>query len=131
MAFIVFVLACLIWPVNAKIPLYVGGFFPLSPNKASVPGHALLAAAKLALSHVNNSDILPNHDLRMIIKNSKAGQSNNQVIEELKKLNCSVVLSQQISDNQLDLDLQTLTRNDARIIVGTFYERKARQIFCQ
>jgi enamine deaminase RidA (YjgF/YER057c/UK114 family) len=54
-----------------KIPIYIGGFFPLSPNKASVPGHALLAAARLALQHVNNSDILGNHELKMIVKDSK------------------------------------------------------------
>ena len=57
--------------VAAKIPIYIGGFFPLSPNKASVPGHALLAAAQLAIKHVNESDILDGYELRMIIKDSK------------------------------------------------------------
>ena len=52
-------------------PLHIGGFFPLSPNKASVPGQALLAAADLAFNHVNKSDILQEYELRMIVKDSK------------------------------------------------------------
>lgn len=56
---------------GTKIPVYIGGFFPLSPNKASVPGHALLAAAQLALKHVNQSDILDGYELKMIVKDSK------------------------------------------------------------
>ena len=54
-----------------KTPVYIGGFFPLSPNKASVPGRALLAAAEMALDHVNKSDILRDYELRMIVKDSK------------------------------------------------------------
>lgn len=56
---------------GTKIPVYIGGFFPLSPNKASVPGHALLAAAQLAIKHVNQTDILGGYELKMIIKDSK------------------------------------------------------------
>jgi len=56
---------------SQRTPLYIGGFFPLSPNKASVPGQALLAAAELALDHVNKSDILRDYELRMIVKDSK------------------------------------------------------------
>ena len=64
----------LLWPTQtcaAKAPIYIGGFFPLSPNKASVPGRALLAAAELALDHVNSSEILRDYELRMIVKDSK------------------------------------------------------------
>lgn len=57
--------------VKAKNPIYIGGFFPLSPNKASVPGYALLAAAQLALEHVNTSNILKDYELKMIIKDSQ------------------------------------------------------------
>ncbi|KAK3737859.1 hypothetical protein QZH41_015783, partial [Actinostola sp. cb2023] len=216
-----------------KTPIYIGGFFPLSPNKASVPGDALLAAAKLALQHVNKSDILRDYELQMIVKDSQcdsaysanmfmdlmmderqtamvlgaacsevtellaelsayrnlvqvsyasrslvlsdrskyptlfrtlpsesarnmgrvkfikefgwkniallyentgsdlASQSNHQVIDELKKLNCTIVLSEQTTGKQLDINMNMLVRNDARIIVGTFYERQARYIFCQ
>lgn len=56
---------------SQRTPVYIGGFFPLSPNKASVPGQALLAAAELALDHVNKSDILRDYELRMIVKDSK------------------------------------------------------------
>ena len=56
---------------SQRTPVYIGGFFPLSPNKASVPGQALLAAAELALGHVNKSDILRDYELRMIVKDSK------------------------------------------------------------
>ena len=56
---------------SAKTPIYIGGFFPLSPNKASVPGRALLAAAEMALDHVNKSAILRDYELRMIVKDSK------------------------------------------------------------
>ena len=56
---------------SQRAPVYVGGFFPLSPNKASVPGRALLAAAELALDHVNKSNILRDYELRMIVKDSK------------------------------------------------------------
>ena len=58
-------------PSSQRTPVFIGGFFPLSPNKASVPGRALLAAAELALHHVNKSNILRDYELRMIIKDSK------------------------------------------------------------
>ena len=64
-----------------KTLVYIGGFFPLSPNKASVPGRALLAAAEMALDHVNKSDILRDYELRMIVKDSKV-----RVGEKEKKL---------------------------------------------
>lgn len=70
----------LLWPTQAstaKAPIYIGGFFPLSPNKASVPGRALLAAAELALDHVNSSDILRDYELRMIVKDSKVREEQN------------------------------------------------------
>ncbi|XP_067042519.1 gamma-aminobutyric acid type B receptor subunit 2-like [Acropora muricata] len=226
----------LLWPTQAstaKAPIYIGGFFPLSPNKASVPGRALLAAAELALDHVNSSDILRDYELRMIVKDSKcdpaytanmfmdllaekpdalmtfgaacsdvteilaemsayrklvqisyasrslalsnrkkfptlfralpsesarnlarvawiehfgwehiatmyektalnlASQSNTQVIEQLKAINRTVLFSQEITKQHVDLKLKNLERNDARIIVGTFYEALARQVFCQ
>ncbi|CAH3039067.1 unnamed protein product [Porites lobata] len=229
-------LLLLLWITQSsqKIPVYIGGFFPLSPNKASVPGQALLAAAELALDHVNKSDVLRNYELNMIVKDSKcdpaytanmfmdllseepnslmafgaacsdvteilaemsayrklaqisyasrslalsnrnrfptlfralpsesarnlarvawikhfgweriatmfektksdlASQSNSQVIRELKKINRTVLLSEEITGNQhIDLQLKTLERNDARIIVGTFYEAQARHVFCQ
>ena len=54
-----------------RTPVYIGGFFSLSPNKASVPGGSLLAAAELALEHVNKSNILQEYELRMIVKDSK------------------------------------------------------------
>jgi len=60
-----------------KTPIYIGGFFPLSPNKASVPGDALLAAAKLALQHVNKSDILRDYELQMIVKDSQVSSLLN------------------------------------------------------
>ena len=69
---ILFVVGGLARPFQ-RTPLYIGGFFPLSPNKASVPGQALLAAAELALDHVNKTDILRDYELRMIIKDSKVG----------------------------------------------------------
>ncbi|XP_068719358.1 gamma-aminobutyric acid type B receptor subunit 2-like isoform X2 [Montipora capricornis] len=218
---------------SAKTPIYIGGFFPLSPNKASVPGRALLAAAEMALDHVNKSAILRDYELRMIVKDSKcdlaysanmfmdllsekpnclmtfgaacsdvteilaemsayrelvqisyasrslalsnrekfptlfralpsesarnlariawiehfgwkhvatmyektsmdlASQSNTQVIEQLQATNRTVLLSEEITKQHVDLKLKTLARNDARIIVGTFYEALARHIFCQ
>ena len=63
----------LLWLTQSsqKTPVYIGGFFPLSPNKASVPGRALLAAAELALDHVKMSDVLRDYELRMIVKDSK------------------------------------------------------------
>ena len=66
-------LLLLLWITQSsqKIPVYIGGFFPLSPNKASVPGQALLAAAELALDHVNKSDVLQDYELNMIVKDSK------------------------------------------------------------
>ena len=60
---------------HQRVPLYIGGFFPLSPNKASVPGHALLAAAQLALEQVNQSEILRDYELKMIVKDSKVSDS--------------------------------------------------------
>lgn len=57
--------------VQAKTPIYIGGFFPLSPNKASVPGYALLAAARLALNHVSKSGILRDYELKIIVKDSR------------------------------------------------------------
>lgn len=57
--------------ITARNPIYIGGFFPLSPNKASVPGYSLLAAARLALDHVSNSNILNDYELKMIVKDSK------------------------------------------------------------
>ncbi|KAJ7363242.1 hypothetical protein OS493_011524 [Desmophyllum pertusum] len=216
-----------------RTPVYIGGFFPLSPNKASVPGRALLAAAELALDHVNKSNILRDYELRMIVKDSKcdpaytanmfmdllseqpnslmafgaacsdvteilaemsayrhlalisyasrslalsnrekfptlfralpsesarnlarvawikhfgweriatmfektssdlASQSNSQVIRELKEINRTVLQSEEITGHHIDLHMKTLARNDARIIVGTFYEAKARHVFCQ
>ena len=56
---------------SQRTPVYIGGFFPLSPNKASVPGQALLAAAELALDHINKSNILRDYELRMVVKDSK------------------------------------------------------------
>lgn len=58
---------------SQRTPVFIGGFFPLSPNKASVPGQALLAAAELALDHVSKSDILRDYELRMIVKDSRVG----------------------------------------------------------
>ncbi|KAL9973239.1 hypothetical protein ACROYT_G019663 [Oculina patagonica] len=218
---------------SQRTPVYIGGFFPLSPNKASVPGRALLAAAELALDHVNKSDILRDYELKMIVKDSKcdpaftanmfmdllseqpnnlmvfgaacsdvteilaemsayrnlaqisyasrslalsnrekfptlfralpsesarnlarvawikhfgweriatmfektssdlASQSNSQVIRELKEINRTVLQSEEITGQHIDLHMKTLARNDARIIVGTFYEAKARHVFCQ
>ena len=66
-----FLLLLWITQSSQKTPVYIGGFFPLSPNKASVPGRALLAAAELALDHVKKSDILRDYELKMIVKDSK------------------------------------------------------------
>lgn len=60
--------------ITARNPIYIGGFFPLSPNKASVPGYALLASARLALEHVSNSNILEGYELQMIVKDSKVSR---------------------------------------------------------
>ena len=69
---------------SQRTPVFIGGFFPLSPNKASVPGQALLAAAELALDHVNKSDILRDYELRMIVKDSKVsvGQTLNPGVKK-------------------------------------------------
>lgn len=72
---ILLLLPCLTRPNFQRTPVYFGGFFPLSPNKASVPGRALLAAAEVALDHVNKSDILRGYELRMIVKDSKVSHS--------------------------------------------------------
>ena len=68
---ILLLMPCITRPSSPRTPIYFGGFFPLSPNKASVPGRALLAAAELALDHVNKSDMLRDYELRMIVKDSK------------------------------------------------------------
>ena len=96
----------LLWPTQAstvKAPIYIGGFFPLSPNKASVPGRALLAAAELALDHVNSSDILRDYELRMIVKDSKVREELNckpatkvfipmAILYDLRSVNCKTDL---------------------------------------
>lgn len=66
-----FLLLLRLTQTSPKTRVYIGAFFPLSPNKASVPGRALLAAADMALDHVNKSDILRDYELRMIVKDSK------------------------------------------------------------
>ena len=81
-------LLLLLWITQSsqKIPVYIGGFFPLSPNKASVPGQALLAAAELALDHVNKSDVLRNYELNMIVKDSKV--RSEAILSRVQKRDC-------------------------------------------
>ena len=81
-------LLLLLWITQSsqKIPVYIGGFFPLSPNKASVPGQALLAAAELALDHVNKSDVLQDYELNMIVKDSKV--RSEAMLSRVQKRDC-------------------------------------------
>ena len=81
-------LLLLLWITQSsqKIPVYIGGFFPLSPNKASVPGQALLAAAELALDHVNKSDVLQDYELNMIVKDSKV--CSEAMLSRVQKRDC-------------------------------------------
>lgn len=58
----------------------------MSPNKASVPGQALLAAAELALDHVNKSDILQDYELNMIVKDSKVRRE--AILSRVQKHDC-------------------------------------------
>ena len=81
-------LLLLLWITQSsqKISIYIGGFFPLSPNKASVPGQALLAAAELALDHVNKSDVLQDYELNMIVKDSKV--CSEAMLSRVQKRDC-------------------------------------------
>ena len=81
-------LLLLLWITQSsqKIPVYIGGFFPLSPNKASAPGQALLAAAELALDHVNKSDVLHDYELNMIVKDSKV--RSEAMLSRVQKRDC-------------------------------------------
>jgi len=80
-SFIILLVAVGLTTPSQRTPVYIGGFFPLSPNKASVPGQALLAAAELALDHVNKSDILRDYELRMIVKDSKVSVGETLIPE--------------------------------------------------
>nr|XP_006824877.1 PREDICTED: gamma-aminobutyric acid type B receptor subunit 2-like [Saccoglossus kowalevskii] len=62
---------------NAKIPLHIGGFFPLNHSILSLDflgpiAHDCLDSALLALEHVNeNEDVLKDYELRMVVVNTE------------------------------------------------------------
>ena len=55
-----------------------------------------------------------------VFVSSKASQSNSQVIRELKKINRTVLLSEEITGNQhIDLQLKTLEVRPFLVALGT------------
>ncbi len=55
--------------MSTKIPLYLGGYFPM--RYSSYDGSGFIPATQMALDHINErDDILPEYELRMIVNNS-------------------------------------------------------------
>lgn len=65
---------CLRLHEASKVPIYIGGFFPMQDGFWD--GSGILPAAKMAITDVNDkSDILPDYELRMVWNNSKVRTS--------------------------------------------------------
>ena len=63
---------------SSKIPLYLGGYFPMPGS--SYDGSGFIPATQMALDHINErDDILPEYELKMIVNNSGVGTDKEKI----------------------------------------------------
>ncbi|XP_031555480.1 gamma-aminobutyric acid type B receptor subunit 2-like [Actinia tenebrosa] len=62
------VIAIILAPAASKIPLFIGGFFPMTSMYYDgwTGGNGILPAADMALEHINSAGILGDYELKMI-----------------------------------------------------------------
>ncbi|XP_041431135.1 gamma-aminobutyric acid type B receptor subunit 1 isoform X4 [Xenopus laevis] len=111
---------------SRKRALHVGALFPMSGGWPG--GQACQPAAQMALEDVNNRrDILPEYELRLIHHDS---QTLDDLEERVKEAGIEITFRQSFFSDPV-IPVKNLKRQDARIIVGLFYETEARKVFCE
>lgn len=60
---------------GSKSVIYIGGLFDLSDGEWSLSGRSELAAAELAIEHVNAKNIVPGHLLELVNNDTQVSQS--------------------------------------------------------
>ena len=67
------------WPMKARLTkLYIGGLFELTDTSYTKTGKSELAAATLALRHINEQQFIPGYYLDMVYNDTRV--SNSQII---------------------------------------------------
>ena len=83
---------------SSKIPLYLGGYFPMPGS--SYDGSGFIPATQMALDHINErDDILPEYELKMIVNNSGVGTDKEKIIFFIRN-EFQTILPHNINDSQ-------------------------------
>ncbi|XP_010568227.1 PREDICTED: gamma-aminobutyric acid type B receptor subunit 1 [Haliaeetus leucocephalus] len=111
---------------TGKKAVHVGALFPMSGGWPG--GQACLPAVRMALEDINSRrDILPDYELRLIHHDSKTLDDLDQ---RVKEAGLEITFRQSFFSDPA-APVRNLKRQDARIIVGLFYETEARKVFCE
>ena len=78
---VLFLLIQMSFPWGSISPnIYIGGLFELSDTPVGITyGQSELAAAQLAIRHINQQRILPGYKLHMFYNDTKVGHSVNTI----------------------------------------------------
>ncbi|XP_039707146.1 gamma-aminobutyric acid type B receptor subunit 1 isoform X6 [Pteropus medius] len=113
-------------PHSERRAVYIGALFPMSGGWPG--GQACQPAVEMALEDVNSRrDILPDYELKLIHHDSK---TLDDLEERVKEAGIEITFRQSFFSDPA-VPVKNLKRQDARIIVGLFYETEARKVFCE